>query len=183
VRCVGFLYTTRLAKLLDPASSTAWLAPREKGVDELLNDTQVKEFLEKVKVDELFKDIGSAKKMTSEQTQAVIGKFNGQVIFDDPKIPPRDVGMRLDQDGPMDIKMFKQGAREAFSHASGSTGDKNFQGFSGGSQAILVNVYGDDGYLQLYPSKGLGYLIGNYYERKGLTSFQRAGTISLHRSR
>ena len=178
-----------LAKGAAASDKVAGLPLKEKSVDELANETQAKEFLESVALDELFDQIKSAKRLSPGQFEAVRGTYAGKLQFDDNRENPWDVEIQLEGtpegesiNGAVDIKMFKQGSAKPFSHARGKGNDlKNVQGFPGDSQAILMNVYGDDGYLQVYAPKRLGYLIANYYHKKDITSFKKTGTATLYR--
>lgn len=181
--------TSGAGKGAPTSDKVAQLSLKEKGVDELANETQAKEFLDSVALDELFDQIKSAKRLTPGQFEAVRGTYTGKLQFDDTRENPWDVEIQLEGtpegesiNGAVDIKMFKQGSAKPFSHARGKGNDlKNVQGFPGDSQAILMNVYGDDGYLQVYAPKRLGYLIANYYHKKDITSFKKTGTATLYR--
>ena len=167
----------------------AQLPQKEKNVDELTDEIEAKNFLDSVALDELLDQIKSAKRATPAQFETVRGTFSGKLIFDDPVAKPWDVEMQFEGtptgesiSGTVDIKMFKQGESKPFSHARGNGDDlKHVQGFPGESQAILINVYGDDGYLQVYSPKRLGYLIANYYHKKDVASFKKTGTATLYR--
>lgn len=162
---------------------------REKELDEVRNEAQAKEFLDKVAVDELFPELKTATRMRPEQFREVNGTFSGKIIFADSTKPIWDIEMTLDGvfrddaiPGSIDIKMFKPGETKPFSHSRGKGDDvKNYQSFSGDSQAILINVYGDDGYLQVYAPKALGHLIANYYDKQGVASYKKSGTAVLLR--
>lgn len=64
------------------------------------------------------------------------------------------------------IKVFKLGQDEPFSTSSSDGEMKYFNGLGGDSQAILINIQGDNGVAQLYASKKINLVAGNYYSKE-----------------
>jgi hypothetical protein len=71
---------------------------------------------------------------------------------------------------------------KTFSRTSGGGKPKHFLGLSN-SQGVLVNVYGDDGYIQIYPVRRLDKIYGNYYEVKAPGQAEMTGAVVLQRVR
>ena len=79
----------------------------------------------------------------------------------------------------MKIVLSKNG--KAFSTSDGDD-LKKFQSSASDPSAILVNAYGDDGYMQLYPADRLNRLIGNFYLKEKLGSYKRVGIVTLEKA-
>ncbi len=64
---------------------------------------------------------------------------------------------------------------KTFSRSTGGGNLKNFMKVSE-SKALFVEVYGGDGYVQIYPLNGNSHVwIGNYYEKQGPGTFRMTG--------
>ncbi|MNL57871.1 hypothetical protein D3C87_1814620 [compost metagenome] len=70
---------------------------------------------------------------------------------------------------------------KTFSRTRGGGNLKDFMKVPG-SKAIFVDVYGNDGYVQIYPLNGNPSVwVGNYYEKTGLGTFRMSGQVRLIR--
>lgn len=174
---------TRTAEAPKTTASRDWIR-YEAQVKEQVSENEVKDILKKMEIKDLFAELKSAKPVSAAQFQIVAGRYIGEIIFFDDQVPWNidwDFNGRVLGDGQIvgrqEISIRKNGKR--FSH---TTGEINAVMSMPGSEAILINVYGDDGYLQLYPNERLDHLYANYYQKKGLDQFTLKGVANLRRA-
>jgi hypothetical protein len=156
------------------------------------NENDMEEFLKTVEIPDFFSEIRARTPLSSKQASLLNGIFKGKIHLDpsednDPEEARIwDVEMETDGRfengkfiGSSEIRMFRNGRR--FSRSTSGQGStlENFAAFAGDDSAMLLNVYGDDGFVQLYYFPLLNRFSGNYYGKKDIGQFEKRGRVSL----
>lgn len=142
-------------------------------------------YLKEVEVKDLKSVLSEVSKVTSEQNLLLQGHYVGVVTFDDNTEPWRiewDVNSEF-RDGQLkgQSEIRLSNSKKVFSRSGGQGDIKDFSAWAKDSQAILVNSYGDDGYIQLYYLSHLNKFVGNYYLKDKSGSFRKTGTTFLEK--
>lgn len=149
-------------------------------------EREVADQLAKSEIKDLKTELRAAVPITQKQLDVINGKYEGVITFFEVNNKPWRVDWEIEgqmvnghAEGKNWITLAND--KKVFSRSRGDGKFKNFEAFSGGTQAILVNAYGDDGYMQLYPVEGMNKLVGNFYliTDKKNDQFNRAGIVSL----
>lgn len=158
----------------------------EVSIVDAQRESEVSDSLSKLKIDDLFSELKSSRKLSEEEASLLNGRYVGEITFFNNKPLPWTIEWSLNLrksgtnwSGPQLI-ILTDSKGKVFSRSRNSGILKDFSGMQD-SSAILINVYGDDGYLQVYPAPQFGKLYGNYYEKKGLDQFIQTGTAVLQK--
>lgn len=154
---------------------------------EIAFETDQKEFLKKVEVKNLFEELKIAKVVGEDQLKVLNGFFTGQVDFDEADRPSWDMELRLNGQvlneearGDKLISLFKNG--KLFARTTGKGRIKGVMSMSGDPNSFLVEINGDEGYVQMYYFPRMDEFAGIYYQKVGVGEFEREGTVTLKRS-
>lgn len=170
-----------------PAKTAANAEWKRQGalVAEIRAENDVREFLKKVEISDLYSELRQTTSLTQSQLDVLNGAYNGEMTFDDGKQRPWGVELRLNGrlrnnqiTGNHLLTLAKDG--KVFSRSAGRGNITDFTGFVGDPNALLVEAGGDNGYFQLYHFEKLGYLSGNYYQKVGAGNFRKVGTVVLY---
>lgn len=142
-------------------------------------------YLKQVETKDLKSVLSGNFKVTTEQNLLLQGHYVGVITFDDQTEPWRiewDVNSDF-RDGQLkgQSEIRLSNSKKVFSRSRGQGDIKDFSAWSKDSQAILVNSYGDDGYIQLYYLAHLNKFVGNYYLKDKSGSFKKVGTTFLEK--
>lgn len=163
-------------------------APNIKNLESKLLSAQTEsealKILKELEIKDIEKELKTAKTMSEKQLNMVKGKYVGVVNFDNQKEPWR-IEWELSGeivDGKVEGKqlIILSNSQKVFSRSRGNGNIKDFAAFAGDSTAILINSYGDDGYIQLYPYAHTGKMFGNYYLKEENT-FKKIGIVLLEK--
>jgi len=157
----------------------------------LLNETSeadARRDLKKMQIPDLFAAIQTAQPVGMQDAQAINGRFSGEILFSDRKDHKSDwlieweVNLRPGATplGSTSIVLTNKADGKVISRTRGDRPGKDFMKIPG-SRGLIVNVYGDDGYIQIYPFEDGNTWLGNYYEKVKLGSYKMSGQVSLHR--
>jgi hypothetical protein len=173
------------------ASSNEWIK-RERQVRSMQDEEAALEELRKMQIPDFFSTLGDAKTVEKADDLEMSGSYSGEITFFDKKKYPSDwlIRMRI-QYRSVDpaqsssyITLSKKSDGKTFSTSRSNRDGIVNQNFSrpGGSRALLVNVYGDDGYIQIYPLAGAHRTwVGNYYNKVKVGNYEFAGQVVLNR--
>lgn len=151
---------------------------------EISFESDVKEFLKQVEVPDFFNELKSATTLSEDQAAQINGRFSGNINFESDDAASWLMEMEItgqikngELKGRQKIVLSKNG--KVFSRSTGKGNLKDFQAFAGDPSAILINVYGDDGYVQLYYFPRLDMFSGLYYDKVSVGEFKKAGIVTL----
>lgn len=154
---------------------------------EIAFEADKKEFLKKVEVKNLFEELKTAKIVGEDQLKVLNGFFTGQVEFDETDRPNWDMELRLNGQvlneearGDKLISLFKNG--KLFARTTGKGRIKGVLSMSDDPNSFIVEVNGDEGYVQIYYFPRLDEFSGIYYQKVSVGQFEREGTVTLKRS-
>lgn len=173
-----------------PKNQIAW-ATIVKSIKESRSEKEAVEALDKIVLPNLAATFRAAVGIGRDQLTTINGKYTGAVTFIDGREPWH---IEWTVDGSMDktaisgnyeITMAKQGKQ--FSRSRGNITAKTFKVSNEDHSAIIIDVYGHDGYLQLYPVDKLEKLVGNMYLKVNsdddISQATRQATVVLERVR
>lgn len=161
----------------------------KKSIEEKLiatvSENEALKLLKDLEIKDLLPELKNNKILSQKQLNLINGKFAGVVTFDDKKEPWRiewDVNAEI-VNGKVKGKqlMTLSNSKKTFSTSRGDGELTDFSAFAGDSSAILINSYGDDGYIQLYPFASTGKFFGNYYLKEKNYIFKKIGIVFLER--
>lgn len=170
-----------------PKQNLTWLREELRLVNENNAEDALRD-LKKMIIPDFFSAVQSAQSMTTQDALAIEGKFAGEINFINRKDNKSDwlieweVHLRspTSMTGPMLITLTNKSNGKVFSRTKGNTPGKDFMKIPG-SRGLLVNVYGDDGYIQIYPFENKNTWLGNYYGKVKLGTYQMTGQVRLNR--
>ena len=150
-------------------------------------EADAKDALKSLENKDLFSALKSAEPLTDRKFEIIMGHYTGEISFFDNKpgwIIEWDMNLRKTAKGWQGNQLITltDAKGQIFSRYTGDGAVKQLSADSN-SQAIFVNVQGDDGYLQIYPVRHLDKIYGNYYGKKGLGEFVAKGTVVLQKIR
>ena len=170
-----------------PSKGLDKILASEKKLENVYSDEEVEEILKQVTLDNFFDHLRSSANMSVSQVERLSGMFAGKVHFDDSSKTSWDAKIifsgRLEQGGlkgSAKVELSKDGKTFSNSRSKGNLG-KNFKSLPGGSQGIIVEANGGDGYFQLYAPPRLNSLVGLYYHRQRIGEFKRTAVVTLFR--
>lgn len=170
-----------------PKQTPAWLRD-ELRVANAANDVDALRDLKKMEIPDFFSAVQSAQPISTQDALAVDGKFAGEINFFDRKENKSDwliewevhLQSATSLKGPMLIALTNKNTGKVFSRSRGTTLGKDFMKIPG-SRGLLINVYGDDGYIQIYPFDNKNTWLGNYYGKVKLGTYKMTGQVRLGR--
>ncbi|OQW53643.1 MAG: hypothetical protein A4S09_06990 [Proteobacteria bacterium SG_bin7] len=154
---------------------------------EIAFESDKKEFLKQIEVKNLFEELKTAKVIGEDQLKILNGYFTGQVEFDATDRPSWDVELRMsgqvlneEPRGDKVVSLSRNG--KVFARTTGKGRIKGVLSMSSDPNSILVEVNGDEGYIQMYYLPRLDEFSGIYYHKVSIGEFEREGIVSLKRS-
>ncbi len=165
----------------------AWIL-NEKRLANLSNEEDVLNSLKKNPIDDLFTTLKSSADISHDDALSIEGRFQGEIQFFNRKKHNTDwilyweisLAAQNKASASSLITLTKKSTGETFSRSRGNQILKNFVRVDG-SKALIVNVYGDDGYVQIYPVGGNDHWVGNYYEKGKIGEYLFTGQVVLNR--
>jgi hypothetical protein len=175
------------AEAKDESSETKPTSEVSRRAQEISHQGDVKEFLKQVEKKDFFEELKSAKQLTDEQLRILNGNYAGQVQFDEGEKENWDMELRLNgyvqNDLPQGDKLVVLSKRgKVFSRNTGKGKLKGISVLENDPNSFLVEVNGDDGYVQMYYLPRMDEFAGIYYEKINVGQFERNGTVTLKRS-
>lgn len=147
--------------------------------------------MKKEPITDLFDTLKSSRDVNRNEALAIQGRFQGEISFFDHKAHKSDwivywevnVKSGTDASGSSLVTLTRKSDGNTFSRSRSGSGPFNNFMRPAGSQALIVNVYGDDGYIQIYQVGGSSDVwAGNYYEKDGkIGQYKMAGQVTLNR--
>jgi hypothetical protein len=166
-------------------TSAAWKKETSK-VLEISTPQDAADFLEKVKVDNLFDEMKNANPLSPVQYDLLRGEFNGVAKFWDVNVKSLIVKLnfegRLENGKPAgryNINVRAVDGKGRNSTSNGSVGPDTFMGINGDSQGIMIEAGGGDLFFQLYFFPKLNEFYGLLYEKEGVGKFSPQGVVRL----
>ncbi len=164
--------------------NTQSIAAAENKLIAAQTENEALKLLKSVEISDIGKDLHNTKPLSEKQLNLVNGKFIGVVTFDDKNKEPWRIEWELHAElvngkvtGTQLITLSD--SKKVFSRSRSNNLIQDFSAFAGDSSAILINSYGDDGYIQLYPFANTGKIFGNYYLKSKDNSFKKIGIVFL----
>lgn len=147
--------------------------------------------LRKLEIPDLFSTLKDSKSLNNREAMDIDGRFQGEISFFDRKTHKTDWYIEWEvqyqsatKDGRSFIALTRKSDGKTFSRTRSGTGKglvtDNFMR-PVGSKALIVNVYGDDGYIQIYPLGNKNTWVGNYYEKAKLGEYKMVGQVKLNK--
>ncbi|WP_413943511.1 hypothetical protein [Bdellovibrio sp. HCB-162] len=174
-----------------PAPKANWTRSEYK-VRQARDEAEALEEARKLEIPDFFDAIKSSGAISNQEAQAVSGHFQGEITFFDRKAHKSDwfieweIPYNKNSKDDTFITLTDKRNGKTFSRTRTGNGKSMLSGnFSSpaGSKAVIVNVYGDDGYIQIYPRDNRGATwVGNYYEKEKLGQYKMAGQVTLNRT-
>lgn len=170
-----------------PKQTPQWIRD-ELRVANASNDIDALRDLKRMEIPDFFSAVQSAQPISTQDALAVDGKFAGEINFFDRKENKSDwliewevhLQSATSLKGPMVIALTNKSTGKVFSRTKGTTLGKDFMKIPG-SRGLLINVYGDDGYIQIYPFDNKNTWLGNYYGKVKLGTYKMTGQVRLGR--
>lgn len=158
---------------------------KEEKLVSATSENEALKFLKDLEIPDLATEIKKTKMLSQKQLSMINGKFVGVVTFDNKAEPWRiewDVNAEI-VNGKVNGKQLitLSNSKKVFSRTNGNGEIKDFAAFANDSSAILINSYGDDGYIQLYPFTNTGKFFGNYYLKSNDDKYKKIGIVFLER--
>lgn len=172
-------------------STPAWIQT-EKKIAVMTNEDEVLEQLRKNPIEDIFDTLKSTTVMNRKEAVDIDGRFEGEISFFDKKKHKTDwiVYWEVNLNGGTSnnkpasgralITLTNKSDGKTFSRSSGTNTLKDFVR-APGSNAFIINVYGDDGYIQIYPVGDKDHWVGNYYEKVKMGQYNFAGQVRVNR--
>lgn len=152
------------------------------------NEPEALEHLKKLEIKDFSTNIKNAPSIGSGNIREISGTYRGDITFSDKKKHETDWILEwtvlMDNDrmgGNASMNLTRKNDNVTFSRGSGDI--TNVFSRSGSSEALIVNVYNEKGYIQIYPFQKGETWIGNYYEKEKSGQYIMSGQVSLHRIR
>jgi hypothetical protein len=155
--------TPEQTPLAPKTSSNEWVK-MERQLRTIHDEEKALEELRNMQIPDFFGALTEAKNVESADDLEMNGTYVGDITFFDKKAFPSDWNIRMriqfrSTDTAQNnsyITLSKKSDNKTFSTSRSNRDGIVKQNFSrpGGSQALIVNVYGDDGYVQIYPLGG-----------------------------
>lgn len=160
-------------------------ATAKPDINDVRNDEDLKNFLEKSQLTDLASAWKSGSLPSLEQLALINGRFGGYSQMKDPAEPPWDMRItvrgRLESGklgGRFSSRLSKNG--RVFSSTSGNGTDlKDIKAGPDGS--ILLDVQGGRGYLQMFYFPQMNSFRGNIYQQKDMGEFNWTGSFTLNK--
>lgn len=189
--------TTSLNESNAETPAAATLAPSQfdwtKKEDKLLeirNEREALEELRRMAIPDLFSTLKDSTGLKGSEAMTIDGRFEGEITFFNRKehktnwLIEWEVHLKSASkvSGSSYIALTRKSDGQTFSRSSSDSGPlDNFLRLTA-SKALIVNVYGDDGFIQIYPlNNNTNRWVGNYYERKKLGTYEFAGQVHLNK--
>jgi hypothetical protein len=146
------------------------------------------EELRKMEIKDLFSTLKGSGAVDNSDVLQIEGVYSGTISFFDRKLHKSDWRIRWEVQGatqePLDASMLitltDKGTGKTFSRSRSKSGPLKEFMKAPGSKGLIVNVYGDDGYIQIYPLNGdTRNWVGNYYGKTGLGAYALMGQVRL----
>lgn len=177
----------------DPVKSSSvplsieW-AKKEDHLLEIRDEKEAFDELRKMPIPDLYSTLRKSRDATAAEALMIEGRFQGEITFFNHKEYKTDWliewEVRLKSvdkaNGSSEIMLTRKSDGVTFSHARGSGTFKEFLRVDG-SKALIVNVQGDDGYIQVYPLNNTEQWVGNYYEKKKSGTYEFVGQVRLNK--
>ncbi len=149
------------------------------------NQNEALKILKELELKDIATEIKNTKTLTADQLKLVSGKYVGVVTFDDKTEPWRiewDLDGKIENGQVVGEQLITlSNSKKVFSRSLGKGSIKDFASFGEDTSAILINSYGDDGYIQLYPFANTGKIFGNYYLKDKNDKFKKIGIVFLEK--
>lgn len=164
----------------------------EKKIASMRNEEEALEQLRKNPIEDIFDTLKATTVMSRKDALDIDGRFEGEINFFDKKKHKTDWivywevnlsgagGNNKPASGRALITLTNKSDGKTFSRSSGSNTLKDFVR-APGSNALIINVYGDDGYIQIYPIGDKDHWVGNYYEKVKMGQYNFAGQVRINR--
>lgn len=158
-----------------------------KWIEEERDSRELKDLLEKAKVENFGSELLSSTKIRPELFRKLVGEFRGQMVFLRKDIEPADVLLSIN--GKIDngvvrgdnrFELSRNGEKPFTSMSDRGDIDKNFKSFSGNDSDAMIVKVSPNKYLQLFEARGVGGFVGNVYDKEDL-KFARTATLTLER--
>lgn len=175
------------------AAPNTWIQG-EKELLRIQSEEHALEELKKIAIPDIYATLTTATSLDNADQLEMKGTYTGEINFFDKKAHPTDwnIKIRIQYDSRAAeasnnsyITLSNKSDGKTFSTSRSNRNGIVSQNFSRspGSRALLVNVYGDDGYIQIYPLGGNGTRtwVGNYYHKKKIGQYEFAGQVTLNR--
>lgn len=167
------------------SESVTTVKSKSRSVD-IAFESDVKDFLKSSEVPNFFDELKTAKIVGEEQLKVLNGRFLGQVAFDDSEKQNWDLEMNIngqvydgEAKGDKIVSLSKNG--KIFARTTGRGRIKGVLTMNSDPSAILIEVNGDEGFIQLYFMPRLDIFSGIYYRKVAMGQFEREGTVKLSR--
>jgi hypothetical protein len=151
-------------------------------VNQIKDDSQVKEFLQTISLNEFYQGLKSSKNLNEQQAHQLNGRYAGLINFTNGR-PQLRAEMSFEGEarqgklrGRSDILLTEVTTGKNISHSRGTGNlDKSYSTYEG---AYIIDVGGD--YLELYYFSALDQLSGYFLEiQKG--DYKRTGNVQMQR--
>lgn len=163
----------------------------ENRVTNARDEAEALEELRKLEIPDLFSTLKESKNLSTREALDIDGHFQGEISFFDRKTHKTDWYIEWQvqyrsatKEGSSYIALTRKSDGKTFSRTRSGTEKglvtDNFMR-PAGSRAMIVNVYGDDGYIQIYPLGNKNTWVGNYYEKAKLGEYQMIGQVRLNK--
>lgn len=150
------------------------------------SESEIKDFLKKVAIKDLFSEIKSAKNAPLATLEKMLGIFEGTLVYNNQEEEPAEVYLELEaesKDGKIEgtFKTILSRHGDVFSNSTSNGSPDLVKKIEGSDKAIFYELGGKMGYFQLYFINGGKNLIGNFYHEKGMAEFEKKGEVRLTR--
>lgn len=173
----------------NPHANPAWRSLEVRIANERDPD-QALETLRRMEIPDIMSTLQGSKDLRMREALEVEGHFMGDIRFFNRKVHKSDwsiewqVGLKRGSkvNGEGFIRITDKADGKQLSRTGFDSGSlKDFQKPDGG-RGLIVDVYGNDGYIQIYQLGGSNDMwVGNFYEKIGLGKFEMSGQVVLNR--
>ena len=158
----------------------------EKKLSYLTDEDQILKLLKNLTLQDFNSQTKNQLSPSPQQLESILGKFHGEIIFDNKKIEPWQISIDFDYKkingkytGHQSVQI--QRANGGHSNENGNGTMQGVTALSKDSNALLISVDQNEHILQLYHLKELNELTGIVYHRNSVNNVSRVGIVILRK--